>query len=44
MGTFHIEQIYMALENGFLNLSSSVPDAIDASDIHIALNPCHGDI
>lgn len=44
MGKYFIEQIYYALETGFLNLSAGVPQPIDGADIHMALNPCHGDI
>lgn len=44
MGKFFIDQIYWALENGFLNLSAGVPQPMDGSDVHQAFNPCHGDI
>lgn len=44
MPKYFIDHIYWALENGFLNLSSGVPDPIDGSDIHQGFNVCHGDI
>ncbi|HEC66634.1 MAG TPA: hypothetical protein ENI23_15265 [bacterium] len=44
MGKYFIDQVYWALENGFLNLAASVPDPIDGSDVHQGFNPCHGNI
>lgn len=44
MVKYYIDQLYWALETGFLNLTATVPVPIDAADIHQAFNPCHGDI
>lgn len=44
MGKYYFEQLYWALETGYLNLSAGVPDPIDGSDVHQAFNPCHKDV
>ncbi|HEC64746.1 hypothetical protein LCGC14_0371410 [marine sediment metagenome] len=44
MGKYFIDHIYWALENGYLNLATGVPDPMDGSDVHQGFNVCHGDI
>ena len=41
---YTIEQLFWALEVGYLNLSTGVPDPMDGSDVHQAFNVCHGNI